>query len=107
MLKATVQGNQVLVQFSPSIQPPKKMTVWVAPLSGREITQVKSGENRGRTLKHCFVALNLSQAPLKAAGNDLVAKIPFDTDLDAKAIAIWVSGVQSLEPIQATGGWLE
>jgi hypothetical protein len=107
ILTATLHENRIDVRFSPDIQPSEQLIVWATPLSGREITEVKSGENQGRTLKHCFVALDLSQAPLAPQGKDLVATVPYNSDLNAKAVAIWVESPETLKPLQATGGWLK
>ncbi|MDF7800849.1 DUF1223 domain-containing protein [Pontiellaceae bacterium B1224] len=105
-LKATVDGSIVHIQFSPDFQPSGKMTVWIAPLSGMEMTKVRSGENRGRTLKHCFVALDLKQSTLQPAETGMAAEIKLDGTLTPKALAIWITNSHSMEPIQATGGWL-
>ncbi|MDF7808739.1 DUF1223 domain-containing protein [Pontiellaceae bacterium B12219] len=107
ILTATLHENQIEIRFSPDVQPSEKLSVWVTPLSGSEITKVKSGENRGRTLKHCFVALDLSQTPLTLQGEDLVATVPYNSGLNAKALAVWVEAPNRQKPIQATGGWLK
>ena len=108
VLKATITGKTIEIQFTPNSPAPKKLIAWAAPLSGRRVTQVKAGENRGRTLEHCFVALDLSSAEMKLEeGKGWTAELPLKTELKPQALAIWVSGFQSLEPIQATGGWFK
>ena len=71
---------------------------------------VKAGENAGRHLRHDFAALTLIHQPLARENNEFQGA--FTTDASQKtqgrlALAVWVNGVGRLEPVQATGGWLE
>lgn len=106
-LQASLDGNTVHIQFTPEHPTSGTLTAWVALLSGREITRVKAGENRGRTLKHYFVALDLAQNPLQASEKSMSTEIKLNGAIESKAIAIWVTNSHSMEPIQATGGWLK
>lgn len=106
-LQASIDGNVVSIQFIPNVLPSGKMTVWVASLSGKETSHVKSGENRGRTLEHCFVVLDLEQQSLKPSDKTMAAEIKLKAAINPKALAVWVTNSHSLEPIQATGGWLK
>ena len=107
VLKASVNGTTIRIRFTPTARNLKKMIAWIAPLSGMKTTRVNAGENRDRTLKHCFVALDLSSAEMTTEGTSWTAELPLKIDLKPEAIAIWVSDFQSLEPIQVTGGWLK
>lgn len=73
-------------------------------------SDVKAGENRGRKLGHDFVALQVKQSMLSPKGGVLVAEIELSDDAkahaDRLAVAAWVTKAGSLDPIQATGGWL-
>jgi len=107
ILKAVITDGKIDVHFSPEDETSENLIVWAAPLTGKVTTDVKRGENRGRILEHCFVALNLQKTPMKASGGTFTASLPLDRTGKPKAISIWISRADSLEPIQATGGWLE
>ena len=83
----------------------------VALLGGGYASQVSAGENRGETLRHEFVALALVDAPMQAVGGTAVAQLPCPPNPVGGAVrrglAVWVTQAGSLEPVQATGGWLE
>jgi len=105
-LKAKLNGSNLSVRFEPT-QKHKKLNVWAAPLSGKESTAVKAGENRGRTLEHCFVALDLDQKSMTQNAGIWTAELKLNGALPASALAVWISNDRNLEPIQATGGWLK
>ena len=105
-LKAELEGATLSITFSPT-RKYKSLQLWAAPLSGKESTAVKSGENRGRTLEHCFVVLDLNQTAMADSDGVWTAKLELDGSLPASALAIWVSNGGNPAPIQATGGWLK
>lgn len=107
LLKANVEGTRIKVTFTPANPSQQKLKAWVAPLSGKETSDVNSGENRGRKLEHRFVALGLLSENMKFDGDTHAATLQIAQIPGTMAIAVWVSGVESLEPIQATGGWLD
>lgn len=84
--------------------------VTLALLGSGLSSDVKAGENRGRKLGHDFVALQLKQSMLSPKDGILVTEIELSDDTkahaDRLAVAAWVTKADSLEPIQATGGWL-
>ncbi len=78
---------------------------------GNEIeSNVKSGENKGVTLRHSFVALNMQTLPLKyiAETQSYAGKIALQTVKNPGtknlSLAAWVSLKNSIVPIQAVGG---
>lgn len=78
----------------------------VAVLGMGLTTEVKAGENRGRKLSHDFVVLKL----LKANGNNrwtLTLPTMPDVGQAQTAIAVWVTPENSMEILQATGGYLQ
>ncbi|PYJ42197.1 MAG: DUF1223 domain-containing protein [Verrucomicrobia bacterium] len=105
LLAATVNGNLVTMTF----QAAGKFTggsAHVAWLGFNLSSDVRAGENAGRSLRHDFVVMRHATGPLVHNGNGL-----WKTELnssgakdDAGAIACWIEtdGV----PIQAIGGWL-
>ena len=72
-------------------------------------SEVKSGENSGRTLRHDFVVLDYQRQPLLRAdgGYRLRTDRPRSgVKAGRYAIAAWVTPKGGLEPLQAVGGWL-
>jgi hypothetical protein len=63
---------------------------------------VKSGENKGRTLKHNFVVMELIEEPIKEINMFKITKpkVPYKS----LSYAVWVSSKTTAEVIQATGG---
>lgn len=82
---------------------PLRLTV---ALLGMEIqTEVERGENSGRTLDHDFVVLatnSFDSNEFSWQGNMPASALT----APRYAVAAWVSGINSLTPIQATGGFL-
>ncbi len=105
ILKVELRDGQASITYSP-IKASGDYIAWLAPLSGKLSTAVKSGENRGRTLEHCFVALGLMNGKMNKSGSTYSATLAIPASDHTKAIAIWVSRKNSLAPLQATGGWL-
>ena len=85
--------------------------VFTAQLGSGIDSKVRRGENAGRTLRHDFVALNLTRAALVAADDarraDVQLPKPAGEGVGRRALAVWVTRRGELAPVQATGGWLE
>lgn len=105
-LALTVKDRVVSVRFKP-LQPTANARVNVALLGMGLQTQVASGENRGKNLPHDFVVLSLKTRKLDERAGQLRAelRLPRGPHEDAAAIAAWVSGEDSLRPLQAVGGF--
>jgi hypothetical protein len=84
-----------------------KLNVDLAWLQANQTTQVRRGENAGKSLHHEFVAHALHSAPMQLSNGIWRASVPASaTDKSvAQAVAIWVVDGGG-QPIQATGGWL-
>lgn len=73
-------------------------------------TDVKTGENSGKQLKHDFVVLGYKTVLMKMNDNSYVVstKLP---DISIKAprsgIVAWVSEINDQTPIQVVGGWID
>jgi hypothetical protein len=82
----------------------------VALLVGGAGSEIKAGENRGRLLRHDFVALTLVDTPLAWSVDKAVCQfalpVPQTSAGTTLAIAAWLTLKGQLEPLQATGGWL-
>lgn len=99
------------VRFVPAAGAPAlALEVHVVLLGGGYASKVTAGENRGEVLHHEFVALALADArmPLEAgaAMAELKLPVPANPGAERRALAAWVTRGGRLEPVQATGGWL-
>ncbi len=109
LLKAAItDDHDVVLTFEPAAAINRALDVHMATLGFGLETNVRTGENRGRKLRHDFVALSLATAKLAGSGGDACFKIEPALDASRKpgAVAIWVTESGSTQPIQATGGWL-
>lgn len=73
-------------------------------------TDVKRGENHGKTLVHDFVVLHSSDAILAKNKTSIDMRLPGAAALDNKAsrygVAIWLREKNSLIPLAVAGSWL-
>ena len=81
----------------------------VALLGFDLVTDVKRGENGGRTLKHDFVVLGFQSREMAVDGKGVCSAGPIDlkssTDDVPGAVVVWVSRADG-EILQVAGGWL-
>ena len=106
-LSVTVDGDRVTVHFDGPGD--DRLLVHVALLGMRLETEVRAGENRGRRLRHDFVALDVESAPLAGTTGDFAATLPMpasDIDAPETALVAWVSTARAQAPLQAVGGRL-
>jgi len=109
-LRAELAGDALRVRFTPRAATAAPVIVTVALLGADLTTQVAAGENRGRELRHGFVVLAAASVPLQpdAAAYAGTVALPMSPILaPRRALAVWVSAGNSLQPLQATGGWLD
>lgn len=122
-LKAdTRDGSRLVARVESEPDHPTQVTVsytsdapWdlnVAVLGFDLATEVRAGENRGRTLKHQFTVLDHQRTRV----HHREARIEFDPAAIRQqapvlpgrlGLAVWVTPKGSLKPLQATGGWLD
>ena len=81
--------------------------VHVALLGGGIFSEVRAGENGGRTLRHEFVVLALKSARFTDGGVEVNLPKSTDKAVARQALAVWVTRRGELVPLQATGGWLD
>jgi hypothetical protein len=108
-LTVRVDGQDVAIRFDAVDGNVIEPVVHLALLGMGLSSEVKAGENRGRTLHHDFVVLGLSSAPLSGGtgGYTGIAKLPATGfAADRYALAAWVSANGDAAPIQAAGGYL-
>jgi hypothetical protein len=83
----------------------KEIEAHIVPLAMDVSSDVHAGENRGRKLAHSFVALDLVSLKLTGGNGQFSGELPLNFAA-AKAIAVWITPAGSLNPLQATGGFL-
>lgn len=105
LLRATYESGVVTVSFAPPR--PGDYEVHAALLSSNLATSVTAGENRGRTLRHGFVARATAQGAIRDGAARLTLTSPAIEPSARLALAVWVLRRGQLTPLQATGGWLE
>ncbi len=101
--------NHWQVSFAPATASGGDYEVHAALLAGGLISEVKRGENRGRKLTHDFAVLTFLSAPLIRNGDRAQGEfvLPAQKNVTGSlALAVWVTRAGSMEPLQATGGWL-
>ena len=80
-------------------------------LGGGVRSEVKAGENAGRSLAHEFVALAAAHGEFTGRAGTYRATLTFPLaprrDIPRRALAVWVTRRGELAPLQATGGWLD
>ena len=82
----------------------RKLSAHLAWQAGGVEIDVKAGENRGRKLRHDFVALSIETLPLDPKTGAVTFTAP--KPADAKAVAAWITEAGKPEPLQAAGGGL-
>ena len=110
MLQVNYQAKQTTHVTYKAHSNEKPGKIYVALLGVGIEAPIARGENKGKTLHHDFVVLDLQEAKLKQNDQgDFVSEVPaFTTDLQAPkyALAAWVTTEKDNSPLQAAGGWL-
>ncbi|MFO1350906.1 MAG: DUF1223 domain-containing protein [Gammaproteobacteria bacterium] len=109
-LTLSIDGQQAAATFATKTQLPERLELNLALLGFGLSTQVKAGENSGRTLDHDFVVLGHKQMVLTRASNGSyrgeITLPEAHVAAPRKGLAAWVSVPGDPRPIQAVGGWL-
>ncbi len=105
-------ADQLAISFSPiSAFGDQQLRVNVAILGMDLSTEVKNGENSGSKLEHDFVVLNHAQQNVNINASKIqqwqvaMPEVPFSGQ-QGNALVVWLSHPESLQVIQATGGYL-
>ena len=108
-LEMQISGNTAVVQFESANAYAGDLTVHVAILGMGLSTEVRRGENKGRTLRHDFVSLGIAKSELERSGSVYSAHIGLpDTRIRAAnhAAVAWISRPGSTIALQSVGGIL-
>jgi hypothetical protein len=98
-------GEKTVVTFSPPAKDARAYEIHLAQLGFGLQSSVKGGENSGRKLVHDFVVL--SMATKRLDGAQATVQLEKTAAGSRRGLAAWVTEVGSIEPIQATGGWIQ
>ncbi len=106
---ASSDGKTFAIEFRPATGSATDWEAHLALLGSGITTNVRAGENSGRNLAHDFVVLELRNAGLKSEKG--VARVRLTTSAPTepgarKAVAVWVTELGQLVPVQAAGAWL-
>lgn len=108
-LTLLVDGNDIAIHYDGEQLPDARLLVHIAVLGMSLETQVRAGENKGESLQHDFVALNIQSVPLNKAGSGFkaVTRMPeIDHNVNNRALVAWVSQAEQQSPMQSVGGFL-
>jgi len=108
-LSLRVSDQTVAAHFSPVSDLGSEFVLNIAILGMQLETDVRAGENKGRTLTHDFVALHWQATLMRASENGFEATATLES-VDAgapnHAIVAWVAAKGDPTPLQAVGGYL-
>lgn len=93
------------ISYAPIVQG-KSWEAHVARLGFDLDSAIKAGENSGRTLRHDFTVITLQAVQFNDPKDEIRLALPPRT-AGEKAIAVWVTEKNKLDPVQAVGGWLK
>ena len=105
ILRASYDGGNLSVTFPDAS--PDRLVAHAVILAMGVASKVTRGENRGRELRHDFVAVTPSQHALLRDGRAEII-LPTRTEASASkfALAVWITRGDELSALQATGGLL-
>jgi hypothetical protein len=110
ILRATFRDdNNVLVTFEPAKEKTGDFDLYLACLGFGISTNVRAGENNGRSLRHDFVVLSLDHQKLVSSPQEFHLPSPAPevaSRSNRTALAAWITSAGDITPLQAIGGWL-
>ncbi len=111
ILNVTYDQGKAAFVFTPTANDQSVGKAYIALLGAGIEADIPAGENKGKTLDHDFVVLDLQQLKLsKNEEGQFVANLPnLKSDLTAPryALAAWVTNANDSAPIQAAGTWID
>jgi hypothetical protein len=103
ILRASFDGGNLSISFAAAS--PERHMAHAVILAMDIASKVTRGENRGRELRHDFVAATLPQhAPLRDGRGEIFLQTPAKVGASKFAIAVWITRGDDLSALQATGG---
>ena len=109
VLELTIEGDNVSGVYQPAGSVTADLELNIAILGFDLETNVKAGENHGKTLRHDFTVLALKHVSMNQSGQQFTAtsQLPMPAFTAPRlGVVAWVSESGDQSPLQATGGWL-
>ncbi|MCZ6804344.1 MAG: DUF1223 domain-containing protein [Proteobacteria bacterium] len=110
-LKLKINDVDLVVEFTPTEKMTDKTLILNVAVLGFDIkTEVQSGENRNKELKHNFTVLGYKTIPLykNKSAYVVMTELPDIVETAPRmAVSVWVNKENDMTPIQAAGGWLD
>ena len=104
-LAVVVEGTQLQASFTPVKAGPRPLMLHVAVLGMGLVSEIRAGENRGRSSRHEFVVL--AHQRFSADKGRWRIEIPKPSLKAARyALVCWLSSADDPTPIQAVGAYL-
>jgi len=103
LLSATLNESLLKIHFEHAIP----LNVNIALLGFNFKTDVKNGENNGKHFTEDFIVLDTINKFSKDGIWNIDITSMHQQSNQRYALAIWINKPESLQPIQATGGWLD
>jgi hypothetical protein len=105
-LEVELIGNRLTANFKPTTGNISALKLHIALLGMGLQSRISAGENKGKTVQHEFVVIGLKS--VEATAGHWQTRLP---DLhyegsEPRALAVWVTPLDSLKPLQAVGGYL-
>ncbi|MGH7197335.1 MAG: DUF1223 domain-containing protein [Candidatus Omnitrophota bacterium] len=104
------KDNRYEIVFRPGSKRKRALEIHGAILGFGVTSEVKAGENRGRTLRHDFIVLNYQKSGMARANGEysgsLTLEIPAAFQAERFGFAVWVTEEGETAPVQATGGYI-
>lgn len=109
ILEVIKNDNDISVLFTPTASYSIPLNVNVAQLGFGLFDSIKRGENRGKLLRHDFVALSYQQSTLLEDNNRYSGSLTIsspDVVSAVSGIAVWITQGNDPVPIQSIGGFI-
>jgi len=109
-LKLHINDMELKTEYVPVKNLKDKKLILNIVVSGFDIkTDVRSGENHGKELKHDFTVLGYKTIPLykNETGYAVMTELPDIIETAPRmAVTAWINKENDMTPMQAVGGWL-
>jgi hypothetical protein len=106
-----INSGQMSAQFVPQVESRDHIVFHTAVLGFDIENEIRSGENKGKTLLHDFAVVAYEKMKVSVGNNmfetEMAIPVPSSIlDVRRKAIVVWVSESNSQSPLQVVGNWL-
>ncbi len=110
-LKLKINNMDLNVEYKPTENMTDELLILNVAVLGFDIkTDVRSGENRNKELKHDFTVLGYKTIPLykNESVYAVMTELPDIVETAPRmAVSAWINKENDMTPVQAAGGWLD